>query len=121
MSQVTVELRGLEIRGYHGATEDERRDGQPFLFDVELVLDTPATTTDALADTVDYREVAETVREISDGRRFTLLEALASACAEELLARFAPLAATVRVRKPEVRLDDPVEFSAVTATAARES
>jgi dihydroneopterin aldolase len=119
MSAVTVELQGLEIRGYHGATEEERRDGQPFLFDVELVLDTPATETDDLADTVDYRKVAATVRELSDTTQFTLLEALAATCADTLLARFPARSVTVRVRKPEVRLDDPVEFTAVTATATR--
>ena len=34
---IRVELHALEIFGYHGVEEHERRDGQPFLFDIEIV------------------------------------------------------------------------------------
>jgi dihydroneopterin aldolase len=120
VSEVTVELRGLELFGYHGATEEERRDGQRFLFDVELLLETRATETDALAHTLDYRDAAALVREISDRRPYVLLEALAAACAEGLLQRFPVIqVARVRIRKPDVVLDDPVEFSAALVERAR--
>ena len=119
MSRVTIELHGLELHGYHGALEEERREGQRFLFDVELVADTRATETDDLGDTVDYREVVVCVRAISDGRAYTLLEALAAACADALLARFPVERARVRVRKPDVRLDAPVDHAAVTAERVR--
>jgi dihydroneopterin aldolase len=120
VSEVTVELHGLELFGYHGATEEERRDGQRFLFDVELLLETRATETDSLAHTLDYRDAAALVREVSDRRSYVLLEALAAACAETLLQRF-PLvqASRVRVRKPDVELDDRVEYSAATVERSR--
>ena len=54
-------------------------------------------------DAVDYVEVARVVQEVSDARQFALLEALASAVADELERRFAPERVRVRVRKPEVR------------------
>lgn len=114
MSEVTIELAGLELHGCHGATDEERRDSQPFLFDVELVADAAGAETDALADTVDYREVVACVRAVFDGRPFTLLEALASACADALLQRFPVERVRVRVRKPRVRLDIPAEHSAAT-------
>jgi dihydroneopterin aldolase len=112
---VVVELRGLELHGRHGALERERREGQRFLFDVELELDVAGSATDDLRDTVDYREVVACVREISDGRAFTLLEALATAVADALVVRFPAERARVRVRKPDVRLDAPAEFAAATA------
>jgi len=120
VSEVTVELHGLELFGRHGATEEERREGQRFLFDLELLLDTRATETDALAHTLDYREAVALVREVSDRRPYVLLEALAAACADGLLQRF-PLVqvARVRVRKPDVVLDAPVEFSAATVERSR--
>ena len=31
-----IELHGLEVYGYHGVGEEERRTGQRFLFDLEL-------------------------------------------------------------------------------------
>jgi dihydroneopterin aldolase len=74
---------------------------------------------DKLDDAVDYREVVAAVREVSDGRAFQLLETLATAVADELLARFPIESARVRVRKPDVVLDPPVEFAAVTVERSR--
>ena len=108
----TIELAGLELRGYHGVLEEERREGQRFLFDVWVDLASPPTD-DRIEDTLDYRTIAACVREISDGATFQLLESLAAAIADELTARFPVTAARVRVRKPDVRLDPPVEHSAV--------
>ncbi|HUQ22769.1 MAG TPA: dihydroneopterin aldolase [Gaiellaceae bacterium] len=110
-----VELRGLELHGKHGALEWEREQGQRFLFDVELEVG-EAGSSDRLEDAVDYRDVAACVREVSDSRAYRLLEALATALADELLARFAVERVSVRVRKPEVVLDPPVEYAAVRAT-----
>ena len=115
----TIELVGLELHGYHGVNEDERRDGQPFVFDVWLDVPDGTGASDRIEDTVDYREVAALVREVSDGRKFQLLEALAATLAEALLARFPADAARVRVSKPEVKLDPPVVHSAVTVERRR--
>jgi dihydroneopterin aldolase len=108
-----IELKGLEVFGYHGAEEGERRDGQAFAFDVSLW---PASepASDDIAQTVDYRAVAACVREVSDRRPVQLLETLAAAVADELVSRFAVEQVRVRVRKPHVQLDPPVEYSAVT-------
>ena len=113
-----IELRGLELHGFHGALDEERRDGQRFLFDVELEVG-EAGASDRLEEAVDYRDVAACVREVSDGRAYRLLEALAVDLADELLARFPAARAEVRVRKPEVVLDPPVEYAAVSAVRGR--
>jgi dihydroneopterin aldolase len=108
-----IELRGLEVFGHHGALEEERRMGQAFLFDVRLRLAVEPTADD-LAATVDYRDVAACVREVSDSEPVQLLETLAAAVADALLERFAIENVRVRVRKPDVQLDLPVELTAVT-------
>ena len=113
---VAVELEGLEVFGRHGVNEDERRDGQRFLYDVALDVG-GAGLSDRIEDAVDYREVAACVREVSDARRFHLLEALAAAVADALLARFPVERVRVRVRKPDVRL--PVEHAAATVERTR--
>ena len=109
---ITLELRGLEIHGFHGVLGEEQRVGQRFLFDVWLDLEEPRT--DRIEDAVDYREVAACVAEVSGSTSFQLLESLATSVADELMDRFHPARARVRVRKPEVRLELPVEFSAAT-------
>jgi dihydroneopterin aldolase len=108
----TIELHGLELRGFHGVLDQEAREGQSFLFDVCLEVDQPAG--DRIEDAVDYREVASCVREVSDTTRFQLLESLAAAVADELMARFDVRRMRVTVRKPDVRLDPPVAQAAVT-------
>ena len=115
----TVEVIGLELHGYHGVNEDERRDGQRFLFDLWLEVPDTAAASDRIDDAVDYREVVACVREVSDGRTFRLLEALSAAVADAVLARFPVERVRVRVRKPDVRLDPPVEHTAATAERAR--
>ena len=88
--------------GRHGVHPHEKEDGQEFVFDVELAVGDRGSS-DRLEDAVDYREVARTVQEVSDGRSFDLLEALATAVADELLHRFGAERALVRVAKPAVR------------------
>lgn len=109
-----VEIQGLELHGRHGALDQERETGQRFLFDIRLTVGDEAGRTDRLEDAVDYRDVVAAVRELSDGRRFTLLEGLARAVAQDLMARFPLQAVSVRVRKPDVRLEAPVEWTAAT-------
>jgi dihydroneopterin aldolase len=115
---VTVELHGLELEGRHGVEEEERARPQRFVYDLWLDV-SDASLSDRLDETVDYREVVRCVREVSDGRQFSLLEAMAGAVADELLARFPLEAAKVRVRKPDVKLALPVEWTAATVERRR--
>jgi dihydroneopterin aldolase len=111
-----VEIHGLEVVGRHGVGEAERRDGQPFLFDVTLEVAEP--TEDAIDSTVDYRAVRDTIRKLSDARSYKLLESLAAAAAEAIVAGFAVDSVTVRVRKPGVAW---AEWTAATASRSRPS
>ena len=116
---IVVELEGLEIFGRHGATEEERAAGQVFLYDVRLEVSDDALS-DRLEDAVDYEDVADTVRTISEGRQFQLLEALAAAAADAVVERFDVERVRVRVRKREVRPAGlPVAWSAATVERER--
>jgi dihydroneopterin aldolase len=110
---VIVSLHGLQLYGYHGVNEVEQRRGQMFVYDVWLEVGERGAD-DLIENAVDYRLVAEAVREVND-RRVDLLEALATAVADLLLERFSPAWVRVRVRKPEVRpAGITVDFGAVT-------
>jgi len=99
---ITVELHDLRVFGHHGVYEEERERGQDFLFDVELEVGERGTS-DRIEDAVDYSAVARAVREVSDAHAYALLEALASAVADDLRERFEVDRATVRVTKPAVQ------------------
>jgi dihydroneopterin aldolase len=112
---VKVELRGLELHGYHGVLPEERERGQRFLVDVCFEPQTErAAVSDDIVDAVDYRTVVAVVRSVFEGSAFHLLEALAAALAGALLAELPIAWVEVTVRKPDVVLDRPVEHAAVT-------
>lgn len=117
--EVVIEIQGLELTGFHGATKQERKEGQPFVFDVELVAHDAGVRSDQLADTVDYTQVVTRVREVCEGERFNLIEALAAAVVDDLMEHFPISRARVRVRKPRVRLEAPVEFTSATIERTR--
>lgn len=114
-----IQLTGLRVHGYHGVFDFERRDGQDFVVDVELEIDTHrAATTDELSDTVHYGELAEVLAEVVGGEPVKLLETLAQRLAEVCLADARVHAATVTVHKPQAPI--PLSFGDVAVTIRRE-
>jgi dihydroneopterin aldolase len=117
---VTIELMGMVVFGRHGYLEEERRLGQRFLVDLWVDVRGEATATDRIEDTVDYRRLAKLVREVFAGPEQLLLEGLAGTVADGILERFATVESVrVRVRKPDVVLDPPVEYAAVVVERTR--
>jgi len=95
-----VEVHGLELFGRHGVNDDERRDGQTFLFDVTLDIDEPRE--DAIDATVDYRRVRDILAAVNGVESYRLLETLAAAAADALNAELPVKRVRVSVRKPGV-------------------
>ena len=107
-----LELHGLEIFGRHGVLPNEKRDGQMFLYDLELEVAEPRA--DDIEHAVDYRLVVDAVQDVSDSRSFDLIESLAVAVADAVIARLPAQAVRVRVRKLRPGVI-PAEWSAATA------
>jgi dihydroneopterin aldolase len=113
-----VFIQGIQFYGYHGVAEDERRQGQRFLVDVELSMDLrPAGGSDELSASIDYAEVLRLVKEIGEREQYRLLEALAERVATALLERFP--AAGVRVRASKPAPPFPGAFDAVGVEISR--
>ena len=113
-----IALRGLTVRGHHGVFDFERRDGQDFVVDVELEVDTrPAAASDELADTVHYGELAEGLAAVVAGEPVNLLETLAERLVRVCLADSRVAAATVTVHKPQAPI--PLTFADVAVTVRR--
>ena len=105
-----ITLRGMQFTGRHGVSDEERAESQPLEVDLVLRLDLsrPAKTDD-LPDTIDYASLFELTREIVEGRSFKLLEALAAAVADAVLAAHPVDDVEVRVRKPRAPLPGALE------------
>ena len=99
-----VEVHGLELFGRHGVNDDERRDGQSFIFDVLLEINQPRE--DAIDATVDYRRVRDIVKSVNEVQSYRLLETLAAAAADALNAELPVKRVRVSVRKPGVAWAD---------------
>ena len=91
---------------------------QPFEVDVILRRDlSAAAASDDLADTIDYSTIFTQVGEIVEGSSYRLIEALAGAIVDALLAAHAVDDVEVRVRKPKAPLNGA--FETVEATLRR--
>jgi len=114
-----ISLTGLVVRGFHGVFESERRDGQDFVIDAVLEVDTrAAAASDDLAHTVDYGGLATSLAEVVGGDPVDLIETLAARLAEVCLADARVSAATVTVHKPSAPI--PLQFADVSVTIHRE-
>lgn len=107
-----ITLRGLRVFGYHGVLDAERENGQEFIVDAVLWLDTaPAAATDDLALTANYAALADRLAAVVAGPPVQLIETLAQRLAEAAAAQ-EPLARDVEitVHKPHApvghRFDD---------------
>lgn len=97
-----IRLLGLTATGHHGVFEFERREGQPFVVDAVLHLDTrPAAATDDLTRTVHYGELAQALADVIRGEPVDLIETLAARLASVCLADERVVAVDLAVHKPQ--------------------
>jgi dihydroneopterin aldolase len=113
-----IALTGLLVRGFHGVLLAERAEGQDFLVDAVLRLDTrEAAASDDLTATVDYGVLAERLAEVVAGEPVNLIETLAARLAEVCLAESRVVAARITVHKPHAPI--PLPFTDVSVTVER--
>jgi dihydroneopterin aldolase len=93
-------LSGLTAFGYHGHNPAERKLGQTFTADLEVILDTQrAAATDRLEDTLSYPILEKIARKILEGEPANLLETVAERIAHAILEQPRVVQVTVRVTK----------------------
>src|SRR5437588_13033011 len=115
-----VAVRGIRAQGRHGVFPEERVDGQTFLVDVVLGLDTTAAAASyALEDTVDYGAIAKSVVAVVEGEPVNLIETLAERIARVCLAQALVELVEVTVHKPDAPIAVPFDDVTVTITRSR--
>ena len=114
-----ITLSGLRGRGLHGVYPRERVEGQTFVVDAALELDTRAAARgDDLTRTADYGAVAEKLVAAIEGEPCNLIETLAARLAEICLADPVVQAVEITVHKPDAPITVP--FDDVTVSIRRE-
>ena len=113
-----IALTGLRVRGNHGVLPEERMEGQEFVVDAVLTVDTrAAAAADDLGATVDYGELAARLAAVVAGEPVDLIETLAARLAEVCVANTRVISARVTVHKPSAPL--PFTFTDVSVTVER--
>ena len=114
-------VSGIECFGHHGVFEHERRDGQTFVIDLALGIDSrPAATSDDLRDTVDYGSLVDQVKAAVEKDPVDLLETLAQRIADVCLWDARVEWARVTVHKPDAPIDANFSDVALTITRKRQ-
>ena len=113
-----ISVTGIECVGHHGVFEHERRDGQRFVIDLTLGVDTrAAAASDDLPDTVDYGSLVASVKAAVENEPVNLIETLAQRIANVCLRDGRVEWARVTVHKPEAPID--ATFADVTLMITR--
>lgn len=111
-------VRGIEIHAHHGVFEFERHEGQNFVLDLVLGVDTaPAAASDDLSETVDYGSLVADVKKAAEQDPVDLIETLAQRIADVCLVRDQVEWVEVTVHKPHAPIE--ATFSDVTLTINR--
>lgn len=98
-----IVVKNMIFYAYHGVFDAERELGQLYEADVELHLDLRSIgLADDIDATINYVDVYTIVKELAEEREFHLVEGLAEAIAQQLLASYDLERIVVRVRKPHV-------------------
>ncbi|AQP45963.1 dihydroneopterin aldolase [Tessaracoccus flavus] len=113
-----ITITGLTATGFHGVFPEERREGQPFVVDVVLELPLE-TSSDDLADTVSYADIADDVEAVITGEPRNLIETVAGEIAERCLLRGRVDRVTVTVHKPRAPLSQTFADVSVTINRSR--
>ena len=114
-------ILGIECYGYHGVFEFEKREGQSFVIDLALGLDTAvAAASDDLRDTVDYGSLVASVKAAVEKDPVDLIESLAQRIADVCLLDTRVEWARVTVHKPDAPIEATFSDVALTITRKRE-
>lgn len=102
-----IQLTKIRCYGYTGYLQEEQVLGQWFEVDLTLWLDLAAAgESDEIADTIDYRGVIETVKQIVKTSKFALIEKLATTIANAILELDRVQQVQVRLHKPGAPIPD---------------
>jgi dihydroneopterin aldolase len=107
-------LTGIRASGRHGASPGEKDEPQEFVVDLDVEVE---VTGDAIAQTADYRGLAETARDTVRRESFDLLETIAEAVATRVARHRGVVRASAVVHKPGAATSLGIQGVAAAATA----
>ncbi|GIN93532.1 7,8-dihydroneopterin aldolase [Siminovitchia terrae] len=116
-----IYLNEMDFYGNHGVFPEEAVLGQRFRVNVVMETDLRAAgRSDNLEKTINYADVYTLCKEIVEGKRFNLVEAVAENIADDILDRFESVERVhVKVIKPNPPINGIYDSVAVEITRGR--
>ncbi|QBX54969.1 dihydroneopterin aldolase [Nocardioides seonyuensis] len=113
-------IHGIECFAHHGVFDFERREGQVFVVDLVLGLDTaPAARSGELKDTVHYGTLVEAVKSAVERDPVDLVETVAQRIADVCLEDRRVEWARITLHKPDAPIEATFRDVALTITRTR--
>ena len=115
-----LSVTGIECFAHHGVFDFERREGQVFVVDLVLGIDTRlAAASDDLVDTVNYGTLVADVKAAVERDPVDLIETVAQRIADVCLLDTRVEWARVTLHKPDAPIDATYSDVALTITRTR--
>jgi dihydroneopterin aldolase len=115
-----LSVTGIECFAHHGVFDFERREGQVFVVDLVLGIDTrPAAASDDLAKTVNYGTLVADVKAAVERDPVDLIETVAQRITDVCLMDTRVEWARVTLHKPDAPIDATYSDVALTITRTR--
>jgi len=115
-----LSVTGIECWAHHGVFDFEKRDGQTFVVDLVLGIDTRgAAASDDLAETVNYGTLALDVKAAVERDPVDLIETVVQRIADVCLMESRVEWARVTLHKPDAPIDATYSDVALTITRTR--
>ena len=114
--RVIIALKGLGALANHGVYDFERARNQRFSADIVMWVET-AGTTDDIAATVSYADIADEAMAVLTGNAVDLIETLAETIASRVMSHEGVVGTEVTVHKPDAPIDHPFADVSVTVRA----
>ena len=87
MSLYEVCLKSLELFGYHGVLEEEKKNGQYFYIDIRYAYNKNSNKDD-IDDALDYSQVYSVTKQVFGSKGYNLLESLANDISNAIMKNF---------------------------------
>lgn len=107
-----IRIKNATFYAYHGALEEEQTIGGVFEADLDIYTDfSKAAEKDDLKLTINYDEVYKYINKIVHGKKYYLIETLATVIADGLLGKYKTISKiAVRVRKHHVPVGGVLDY-----------
>ena len=99
--ETRIRLKNIQLFGWHGVADKEKKEGQKFEIDVEVLAPLrSAIETDDIRNTINYSNIYENVIKVFEEKKYNLIETLANNISISIKKKFKVKTCKVIIRKP---------------------